>query len=227
MSETTRVAMFATPSRDSHVSVEYDQSKLATDRLFRANGIRCAWGIVAGDNYLANARNHLATSFLAHAPATDLFFIDDDVGWNPEDALSLVLREDDVVAGVYQKKCLGTVWPVDIVEPKIIRDGLWLTERRVPTGFMRIRRNVIERLAEVSPTYWHVADDGTAHRRIGIFEMGATDAKGSEASVWATEDFAFCQKWRSLGGEIWIDPRIRLTHRGSFVWTANLLDETL
>ena len=36
----------------------------------------------------------------------------------------------------------------------------------------------------------------------------------AETGQYLSEDYAFCRRWRALGGEIWLDLRSRLTHIG-------------
>lgn len=33
-----------------------------------------------------------------------------------------------------------------------------------------------------------------------------------ETGVYASEDFAFCQRWRDVDGKIWLDTEGKLTH---------------
>ena len=35
-----------------------------------------------------------------------------------------------------------------------------------------------------------------------------------ENGTYLSEDYSFCRRWRSLGGEIWLDLRSRLSHTG-------------
>jgi hypothetical protein len=35
-----------------------------------------------------------------------------------------------------------------------------------------------------------------------------------ETGVYLSEDYAFCQRWRALGGEILLDLKSKLTHVG-------------
>ena len=40
---------------------------------------------------------------------------------------------------------------------------------------------------------------------------------------WA-EDYAFCRRWRALGGKIWIDPEARMLHAGRKEWIVRVAD---
>jgi hypothetical protein len=35
-------------------------------------------------------------------------------------------------------------------------------------------------------------------------------------NAWISEDFAFCDRWSALGGEIWVDLLSGLNHTGTF-----------
>jgi hypothetical protein len=37
-----------------------------------------------------------------------------------------------------------------------------------------------------------------------------------ETKTYLSEDFAFCQRWRVIGGTVWLDTLSRLRHVGSY-----------
>jgi len=44
-----------------------------------------------------------------------------------------------------------------------------------------------------------------------------------ETGQYLSEDYAFCRRWRDLGGEIWADMTARLTHVGHAAYTGSLI----
>ena len=49
-----------------------------------------------------------------------------------------------------------------------------------------------------------------------FFNMGSLGS-----SKWTTEDYAFCDRWREIGGQLWVYPDIEFTHTGNKSFTGN------
>jgi len=41
-----------------------------------------------------------------------------------------------------------------------------------------------------------------------LFDTGIKDGS------YLSEDYMFCDRWREMGGDIWVDTRLRLSHSG-------------
>jgi len=39
-----------------------------------------------------------------------------------------------------------------------------------------------------------------------------------DRGLYLPEDYTFCNRWRAMGGEIWVDVRSKFTHVGSFAF---------
>lgn len=214
--------VFAVPSLAHAVCMEFFGSYIATSQLLQAQGVTHTFIPVNGDAYLAHARNRLVHRFLTDWPqGTDLFFLDDDIGWEPEAVLRLLNDPEDVVAGVYPKKQDKLEFPVVLdkdAEGHVIisKSGLYKA-LRVPTGFLRIRRHVLETMAARAKTYRVERPEGT-ETIAEVFRMGVYDG------LWWGEDFDWCNQWRDMGGDIWVDAQIMFTHSGRKQWSARLLD---
>jgi hypothetical protein len=83
------------------------------------------------------------------------------------------------------------------------------------TGFMCIRRNVLEQMMEKYPEQQYIESDIPS-----LYTF--FDCVIDESKKYLSEDFAFCEKWRAIGGKIWIDTTQPLTHCGTFKFKGNL-----
>jgi hypothetical protein len=41
-----------------------------------------------------------------------------------------------------------------------------------------------------------------------------------ETGEYLSEDYAFCRRWRKLGGKVWLDTESRLVHIGNYEFFA-------
>ena len=48
-----------------------------------------------------------------------------------------------------------------------------------------------------------------------------TAPDGKPDRTWVSEDYAFCDRWRAIGGEIWVDVVSDLNHTGRFVYPSS------
>lgn len=267
--------MFAIPTLSYGNCVEFTRSMHETSWRLTKMAIDHSIRTVGGNSFVAMARNSLVSDFLEdkfYEKFTDFFFIDDDVGWPPDKAVEFLLRDEDIVAGVYPRKYDPIDYPCSLMSKDgcLIENGTGLVQATgVPTGFMRIKRHVLEKMYADSPTYTEeVQVEGLKARR-HVFRAGflpemkrfyredadptddaktfAKQLRGASSKNaarlldrfaaqqydkipticgeggWRGEDFQFCADWiQRYGGEIWVDPNIDFTHRGTKMWKGNL-----
>lgn len=222
--------VFAIPALTGEVKVRCHQSLVATYRLLHQSGIEYEEFFVENCPYLPVARATLAAMFMKDAEATDLFFIDSDVGFDPSGVMKILARPEGIVAGIYPlKRDFPHGYPVELKmvdgKPFGFRIGgprEYLVEANfLPTGFMRVKRIVFEKLAEAYPELKY------EHSVVEVMGAGVTEAydffgMGAFGRKFRTEDFAFCQRWRDIGGHCWIMPDINFEHIGSKAYKGNL-----
>ena len=189
--------------------------------LFRAHaalleaGYGVELGLLSGDCHVDDSRNRLVREFL-NGICSELVFIDADIGFSPDDLLRLLSHDRDVVGGTYPMKQSIEQFPVRLKAGEIWADADGLIEvDGLPTGFLRIRRNALERVAADAPVYRVRGSDDTQDTRL-IFERLIVD--GGRVSG----DYAFCHKWKALGGRIYCDPELSIDHAGEKVWSGTL-----
>ena len=85
--------------------------------------------------------------------------------------------------------------------------------RHLATGFMMIKRDVIEKLMEAFPSTKYVDDVNFLEGKENDFAYALFDC-GVELGHYFSEDWMFCSRWTKLGGKIHADVSINLTHTG-------------
>lgn len=165
-------------------------------------GIGTALLILHGNCHVDDSRNSIVRDFL-ESDCTDLVFLDADVTWEPKGLLALCERDEDIVGGVYPYRREGSDnMPVRLMEGGEVRDGLREVEG-LPTGFMKIRRHVLEKMGKGRPWYFDKIYPTTL-----MFNRSEPDEHHTR---WGG-DLDFCKRWREMGGKLYAVEDIRLGH---------------
>ncbi len=182
----------AVPTGSGDITAPCVASLLEGVQALRAFGFAVDFCIEAGNCHVDDARNSLVREFLK-TDCADLVFIDADVGFDPVDLVRLCQFDRDVVGGVYPKKEEPEGFPV-LVEGSLQAEADGLVEvKGLPTGFLRIRRPVLETLRDKAESFIGQAGDPVPYHV--IFERRIEDGKR-----WSG-DYAFCRKWLAEGGK--------------------------
>lgn len=172
-----------------------------------AVGIGSAILILQGNCHVDDARNSIVRDFL-ESDCTELVFLDSDVTFEPKDLVQLCSRDCDIVGGVYPyRREGGENMPVRLMDGGEVHDGLREVEG-LPTGFMKIKRHVLEKMAELRP--WYFDKIYPTHL---IFNRSDPDEQHTR---WGG-DLDFCRRWRAMGGQIFADEELRLGHVAKIV----------
>jgi len=210
------------PTYDGKLSIKlaYTIAQLMPKAL--SMGISVQLAHVSGCSIITMARNMLVDQFLK-SDCTELLFIDSDVIATADDILRLMAQsgDKDVTAGSYPRRAKDKKFFMDLYfdeNNELVFDGAMMQIQRVGTGFMMIRRNVIETIAEKSEKY--LGQDGIGEVA-NVFEFKLLDGK------FVGEDYSFCDKARSEGFKVWLDVEISLPHVGQEEFTNNFYQEVL
>lgn len=216
----TPVVLFATPSLDHRVTLDYLKSWTNTVWALKDKGVVHGRIDRGGDCFIAKVRSKIVTDFLS-GPGTDLFFLDDDLRWPAQKVLEFIERPEDIVAGIYPKKSDVMDWPValqaDAETGELIEsNGLYLAEF-AGCGFMRIKRHVLDVLYPKAPQFRDIEFGGVTMESRAIFNSGP-----AHDGWWRGEDVEFCRAAHDAGFQVWVDPDIDFGHRGEKRWDGNL-----
>jgi hypothetical protein len=173
-----------------------------------------------GDADLSRSRNATVQEFLA-TTCTDMICIDSDISWKPGALEQLLMHPVELVAGVYRQRVDPEWYPVgyledpegvglNAVDPRNGRraeNGL-IEVTGVPAGFLRIARSCAVRMSGYYASHGFPDSTVSTGTNVGLFDFETTNG-----GRWS-EDLTFCRRWREIGGRIWVDPNIPLTHHG-------------
>jgi hypothetical protein len=232
--------VIATPCFGGQVSSIYASSIFALQReLGSMSNIGLKVHLRDGDALITRARANLVTLFLDDPAATHFLFVDADIGFTAKQVFRLIESGADVVAGVYPIKrvnwdkarralqanrpnlpaaSLDYVLEMDDPDRVMVVNG-FARVRFAGTGFLMIRRHVIERMCAQYASlqfFREHSNDALAGspNRFALFECMIDPATGT----YLSEDFAFCKRWTDMGGEIWADLESPLDHVGPAVF---------
>lgn len=207
------MVVFGTPCFDKSVSLDYHHSLVETIFLLTRANVSWNTHVVSGKCFIDLARNEIVAAFLK-GKATDLLFIDSDVGWDPAVIGRVLASPESIVAGLVPKRSADSEAEFhQNALTGVIRNGLF-ESKEAPTAFMRIKRSVFARLDEA---YGYVGYENWPHTP--YFQTGGQSFLG--------EDIFFCRQWCALGESIWIDPDITFAHRGSKLWKGNFYEHCI
>ncbi len=231
------MVFIATPCFGGLVSQHYMQSILGLMQFAGQAGFDAALALLGHDSLITRSRNTLVSQFLQTPQATHLLFIDADISFAAEQVFHMLSFDQDFVAGVYPLKVIdwshaairraasraesfqaapllyvGTLCP----GAERAREGRFATAIYCGGGFMLLKRRVIERMIAAYPqTRYagaHAYSNATGGANYALFDCMID----KETNAYVSEDFGFCQRWRDIGGKIWLDTEGKLTHVGSY-----------
>ena len=237
----------ATPLYGGKACVSYTTSLLKTAEALRERGVPVQIDLIGNESLIQRARNIMSDRFLK-SDCTHLFFIDGDIGFDPDQVLRLISADKPIVAGVYPKKYLnfdkiqqkmdGSLVTSESLESvgldynlnikynatNTISDG-FIESLDAATGFLMISREAFLKVWEKHPELEAVNDmlpigtESTKHTYRAVFECMICP----ETKRYLSEDFAFIRRAQMCGIRVFCDLLSKLTHTGSFVVKTNQL----
>lgn len=85
--------------------------------------------------------------------------------------------------------------------------------KHLATGFMMIRRPLLSNMMKAFPSTKYTDDVSFLKAEENDMAYALFDC-GVEDGHYYSEDWLFCDRWSKMGGKIWIDVSINLTHTG-------------
>jgi len=171
--------------------------------------------IIYNESLIPRARNNLVAKFMGCPEATHLMFIDVDLAFDPEAILKLLCNNQDVVGGLYPKKSIPISYVVNLTADPVVNKEDLVEVDTLGTGFMLVKRHVFERMFNAFPELKY--RDSLAYApECEHFMYALYDTEITEDGTYLSEDWAFCLRWKRMGGRVFANPTIKLDHTGFY-----------
>ncbi|KAG5184517.1 hypothetical protein JKP88DRAFT_181177 [Tribonema minus] len=240
--------LIATPAYNGAVTTHYFESMMQLARVAdKEHNIGVTVTTISTESLITRARNMMVAQFMDNPKFTHLLFVDADVGFPPEAVVDLVKADFPVSACPYPRKaydfkkfkessednvhnCMSYI--INIMQPPENADGQgidipvfkdhFIQVLEAGTGFMCVKREVIEQMQEAYPELRHkleIASYGREGWLYGLFDTMVEPI----TRRFLSEDYAFCKRWRDLGGSVFLNTRCNLMHSGQHVFFGNFI----
>ena len=240
----------ATPMYGGLCNGSYTMGMIQSTQTFATNGILMYFAFTQNESLITRGRNSLTDDFLS-TDCTHLMFIDADIGFNPNDILPMIDADKDIICGIYPKKEIDWCRVKEAVEHGVEANELHNhtgsfvvnfaggarsvdVRRNQPfeienggTGFMLIKREVFDGLADKVPEYKNdmysaVQAEDPNYKPRYIKEYFATSIDPDSGNRLLSEDYHFCKLARKNGFTIWAAPWVELMHCGTYNFSGQL-----
>ena len=210
---------FCTPCYGGNVMEPCFRSYLRLTMQNMTHNLKFSVDTIVNDSLVTRARNNLVAKFLDNKEATHLMFIDADIQFVPEAVYRLIMHDKDVVVGLYPSKSLPVKYVLNI-KPGGKTEGTLFEVTTAGTGFMLIKRSVIEELIAAMPETKYKDAVGLGQYEEHMYAL--FDTSIDKDQNYLSEDWTFCKRVQEvLGKTIWADKDIRLDHIGLYAYNGN------
>jgi len=213
--------MIALPCHGGIVNEATTMSLFNLGKLLVRNNVPHGLLTQANSSLITHGRSKCANFFINNTDHEYLFFLDSDIGFNPEDVLKLLSHNEDLVSGTYPMKTIPIRYCVDVLKPEE-RKGNLLKVGGNGMGFVMIRRNVFIDIAQKFPYLKYTPSTKDSNYPPTEAEMNNSYHFFMEEKIgdsFASEDKSFFYRARMIGYTHWLDTTIKLRHVGSHVFS--------
>jgi hypothetical protein len=242
--------LIGTPCYGGMLTRGYFHSILKLKDIAKNAGIDIDISTIGNESLITRGRCFIASQVLANKNYTHLLFIDADIQFDPLSVIRMVQADKEICAGAYPKKHIDFSKMKELIEQGVPADQLdvmasdyainivtdnnttqipivdgFLKVSYAATGFMLIKREVLEKMVQSYPELRY-ANDVSGYNLGGnedLFYAFFDTEICPKSKRYLSEDYSFCQKWLALGGTVWVDLLCDLTHYGTHAFRGSFL----
>ncbi len=225
---------------------------MQTQAWCNQNGIGMKIQTMGNESLITRARNTIVSMMLDDKDfiATHLLFIDSDIGFTPDNIARLICKDEELTCGIYPRKCIHWEQAIqafkedpDIPEPilfaKSLGYNLNFTDHKniaitdgfcevmeAATGMMLVKRSVFQKMKKAFPERKYKSDqiiNGKSFASDNCYDFFAVGKfPGDDKERYLSEDYYFSRLWQSLGGKVYADISMPLTHFGNMAFRGHV-----
>jgi hypothetical protein len=243
--------LVATPVH-SEVSMHYAESLLTLQGVGHSLDLVIDF-LLLKSSLVTQGRNLCVSNFLNKKEYTHMLFIDSDISFDPSSVIKLLRCDKDVISIPYPMKTInwnkvhgriqdqkdinindlsrsGFMFPIKVEDQQsiIVSKGI-MEVTHAPTGFMLIKKEAILKMIEKYPHLkikQPTIMNGEAKDTDNLWNFFDTWFD-QETNKYYGEDFAFCQKFRDIGGKCYCYVDDFITHVGEYSYEGKFIDELI
>jgi hypothetical protein len=219
--------MIALPCGGGFVSDKTTNSLFNLGKILVRNNIDHGLLTSANSSLITQGRSRMANFFINNTEFDYLFFLDNDIGFDPEDVLKLLRYNMDIVSGAYPLKSAKLTYCVNVSQPRKKINNLLKIDGN-GLGFTLIQRNVFVEMAKRYPDLKYTPVNNMIPNEVAKLtekEINNSYHFFQEEKIgdrYLSEDKSFFYRANAIGFESWLDVTIKLTHVGSHVFGDEL-----
>jgi len=232
----------STPCYDAMLTMQYTMSLLRLVQFCNQHNIDYMIDFLGNESLITRARNKSLNKFM-NTDCSHLLFIDSDIEFQPEAVMDLLLFDKDVSCCVYPKKGFnwnkfmysiqneqnskehpssrGLDYAYNIMyndKNELIKNGDFIRVNQSSTGFMMIKRKIIEKLNK-KHTELEIISDELSNNDTKMYGLFCCMIKDKQ---YLSEDYSFCQRVNDIGGQVWINVKHNLNHIGKYSFNSDI-----
>ena len=227
--------LFLLPQYGGQVTSSFFESMLEWAQMAGEYGVKWNWLVDPFATLLPKARSQLIQYAMDLEDWTHICMIDNDMGWTPKDLCDLIFADKDIIGALAPVKCypLAVNSSTEYAGGILKREGPLAKCKYIGSGMMVIKRKSIEKMHDFyRDTLSFTAIDGHKgeHKFKNVVDLFACVTNGMHEDgpdLYMTEDYAFCQRARDIGLEVWSHTKVNPSHTGqhtfSFAEEARML----
>ena len=248
----SKFSIFVATPVHSDVSIHYFQACLEFQKFCMKRDVLASFQVMKS-SLVTQGRNLCVSSFM-ESKHTHLLFVDSDIDFQAQSIFKMVAADKDIISVPYPLKQLmwdkaweriskGNInnpkdlkykglytYPMKVQDEKDIRvkDGV-IEVTHSPTGCMLIKREVIEKMIKAYPDTEIIQKtviNGELVNRPYLYNLFDTMYE-PKTKQYLGEDFAFCKRWKDLGGKCYALITDRITHVGEHQYRGCFADELI